>query len=58
MRENPLFVIVSLAALAFYFFCDQVAGMMLAAVNVVPGGTPKLCVGKDIREQKRRQAMD
>ncbi len=41
MRENPLFVIVSLAALAFYFFCDQVAGMMLAAVNVVPGGTPK-----------------
>ena len=38
-------MIVSLAALAFYFFCDQVAGMMLAAVNVVPGGTPKASKG-------------
>lgn len=41
MRENPLYVIVLLAALLLYFLCDHVAEMMLAAVNVVPGGTPK-----------------
>lgn len=41
VRENPILVIVSLVALALYFFCDSVAGMLLATVNVVPGGTPK-----------------
>ena len=41
VRENPLLVIVSLAALALYFFCDNVAGLMLATVNVMPTGTPK-----------------
>ena len=41
VRENPLIVIVSLVALALYFLCDSVAGLVLAAVNVVPAGTPK-----------------
>ncbi len=41
MRENPLFVVVSLAAMVLAFFCDSDAGILLAAVNVVPGGTPK-----------------
>ena len=41
VRENPLLVIVSLAALALYFFCDSVAGLLLATVNVAPAGTPK-----------------
>lgn len=41
VRENPLFVIFSLLAVALYFLCDSAAGTLLAAVNVVPGGTPK-----------------
>ena len=41
MRENPLFVVVSLAAMVLAFFCDSDAALLLAAVNVVPGGSPK-----------------
>lgn len=41
LRENPLFVILSLVAIACYIFGDAVAGTILATVNVVPGGTPK-----------------
>lgn len=41
LRENPLFVIMSLVAIACYILGDAVAGTMMAAVNVVPGGSPK-----------------
>lgn len=41
MRENPLFVVVSLAAMVLALFCDSDAALLLAAVNVVPGGSPK-----------------
>ena len=41
MRENPLFVVVSLAAMVLAFFCDSDAALLFAAVNVVPGGSPK-----------------
>lgn len=36
LRENPLFVIVSLAAVACYAWGDSALGAMLAGVNVVP----------------------
>lgn len=41
LRENPLFVIVSLLAVVLAMVCDEVAGLMLATVNVVPAGSPK-----------------
>ena len=41
MRENPLFVIVSLVSLALYLMFDSHEGLMLAAVSVVPTGSPK-----------------
>ena len=36
LRENPLFLIVSLAAVACYAWGDSALGAMLAGVNVVP----------------------
>ena len=45
MRENPLFVIISLAAIASMVFGDAVAGTMLATVSVVPSGTPRASGG-------------
>ncbi len=41
LRENPLFVAVSLVSLVLVLAGDAEAGLMLAAVNVVPGGTPR-----------------
>lgn len=41
LRENPLFVSVSLIALFVAYFCDEAAGLVLATVNVVPAGSPK-----------------
>ena len=38
LRENPLFVIVSLVSVLLYAFDNAEAGMMLAAVSVVPVG--------------------
>ena len=40
LRENPMFVLLSLVAVACCIFGDAVAGTMLAAVNVVPAGAP------------------
>ena len=45
MRENPLFVIISVVAAVLCFLCDSPEGLMLAAVNVVPGGLPKTSNG-------------
>ena len=39
LRENPLFVIVSLVSVLLYAFDNAEAGMMLAAVSVVPAGS-------------------
>ena len=41
LRENPLFVIVSLVSVLLYALDNAEAGMLLAAVNVVPAGSPK-----------------
>ena len=41
LKENPLFVVLSLVSVALYIMGDSVSGTMLAAVNVVPGGSPK-----------------
>ena len=41
LRENPLFVIVSLVSVILYALDNAEAGMLLATVNVVPAGSPK-----------------
>ena len=41
LRENPLFVIVTLVSVLLYALDNAEAGMLLAAVNVVPAGSPK-----------------
>ena len=38
LRENPLFVLLALVATVLYFIGDEVAGMFLATVTVVPAG--------------------
>ena len=38
VRENPLTVLLMLATVALYFLGDEVAGTLLAGVNVVPAG--------------------
>ena len=45
LRENPLFVVVSLVSLLLYAVDSAEAGMMLAVVSVVPAGTPKASKG-------------
>ena len=45
LRENPLFVIVALASVVLYALDNAEAGMSLAAVSVVPAGTPKASKG-------------
>ncbi|MBO7193298.1 MAG: hypothetical protein J6V47_03340 [Bacteroidaceae bacterium] len=45
LRENPLFVVVSLVSLLLYAVDNAEAGMMLAVVSVVPAGTPKASKG-------------
>ncbi|MBR4966948.1 MAG: hypothetical protein IKY19_01770 [Bacteroidaceae bacterium] len=45
LRENPLFVVVSLVSLLLYAVDNAEAGMMLAVVSVVPTGTPKASKG-------------
>ena len=45
MKENPLFVVLSLAAIASFLFGDVAAGTMLAAVNVIPSGSPRASSG-------------
>ena len=41
LRENPLFVIVSLVSAILYALDNAEAGMLLATVNAVPAGSPK-----------------
>ena len=41
LRENPLFVIVSLVSVLLYALDNAEAGLLLATVNVVPAGSPK-----------------
>lgn len=41
LKENPLLVIVSLLAVLCYILGDAIAGTIMAAVNVVPAGSPK-----------------
>ena len=41
LRENPLFVIVSLVSVLLYALDNAEAGMLLATVNAVPAGSPK-----------------
>ena len=41
LRENPLFVIVTLVSVLLYALDNAEAGMLLATVNVVPAGSPK-----------------
>ena len=45
LRENPLFVVVSMVSLLLYAVDSAEAGMMLAVVSVVPAGTPKASKG-------------
>ena len=45
LRENPLFVIVAAVSALLWAFDNAEAGMMLAAVNVVPAGSPKSSKG-------------
>lgn len=45
VKENPLFVLLSVVSLALMFFVDESSSMMLAAVNVVASGTPKASRG-------------
>ena len=45
LRENPLFVIVALASVVLYVLDNAEAGMSLAAVSVLPAGTPKASKG-------------
>ena len=45
MRENPLFVIMSLVAIASILWGDVFAGTVLAAVNVIPSGSPRASNG-------------
>ena len=45
LRENPLFVIVAAVSALLWAFDNAEAGMVLAAVNVVPAGSPKSSKG-------------
>ena len=45
LRENPLFVIVSLVSVVLYALDNAEAGAILAAVTVVPGGSTKASRG-------------
>ena len=45
LRENPLFVIVAMVSVVLYALDNAEAGMTLAAVSVVPIGTPKASKG-------------
>ncbi len=45
LRENPLFVIMSLAAIACYIWGDAVSGIIMAGVNLMPAGSPKPSTG-------------
>lgn len=41
LKENPLFVLLSLVSIALALFCDEQAGMTLAMATVVAPGTTK-----------------
>ena len=41
LRENPLFVLLSMVSVALCLCGDELSGTMLAAVNVVPAGSPR-----------------
>ncbi len=41
LRENPLFVVMLLVAAVLAFWGDETTGLLLAAVTVVPAGSPK-----------------
>ena len=45
LRENPLFVIFSMVAVALYFLCDASEGILLATMSVVPSGSSKASNG-------------
>ena len=45
LRENPLFVIVSLVSALLYAMDNVDAGLMLATVSVIPAGNPKSSKG-------------
>ena len=45
LRENPLFVIVALVSAVCLLLGENEAGMSLAAVSVVPAGTPRAAAG-------------